>query len=77
MGIFEQLVAGACASALWLSVAAAATPSRTGTGARPPSRVSFIDAPSAEKPAARKKRLQKECRGRPDAGACRGLTGRQ
>lgn len=75
MGIFEQLVAGACASALWLSVAAAATPS--GTGARPPSRVSFIDAPSAEKPAARKKRLQKECRGRPDAGACRGLTGRQ
>jgi hypothetical protein len=54
-----------------------ATGTSAGTPAgKPPSKISFIEAPSAEKPAARKKRLQKECRGRPDAGACRGLTGR-
>lgn len=76
MGIFQRLAIGACALSLWLPATAAGSPSGAGTGAKPPSRVSFIDAPSAEKPAARKKRLQKECRGRPDAGACRGLTGR-
>lgn len=41
-----------------------------------PSSVRFIDAPSAESPAARQKRLKKECKGRPNAGACLGHTGR-
>jgi hypothetical protein len=39
-----------------------------------PSKVTFIDAPSSETPAARKKRLKKECKGRPNAGACLGHT---
>ncbi|MGI9215668.1 MAG: hypothetical protein ACR2JA_01495 [Hydrogenophaga sp.] len=42
----------------------------------PPTTVRFIDAPSAESPAARQKRLKRECKGRPNAGACLGHTGR-
>jgi hypothetical protein len=34
--------------------------------------VTFQDAPSAEKPAARAKRLKRECKGRPNAGMCLG-----
>lgn len=41
---------------------------------RPPSRVTFIDAPSSESAAAREKRLKRECKGRPNAGACLGHT---
>lgn len=41
----------------------------------PPTTVRFIDAPSAESPAARQKRLKRECKGRPNAGACLGHTG--
>ncbi|MFC3682486.1 hypothetical protein [Hydrogenophaga luteola] len=44
------------------------------TERRLPARVTFIDAPSSEKPAAREKRLKRECRGRPNAGACLGHT---
>ena len=52
--------------------AAASPPAKTER--RPPARVSFIDAPSSETPAAREKRLKRECRGRPNAGACLGHT---
>ena len=41
-------------------------------GKRLPNKVTFIDAPSSESPEARKKRLKKECAGRPNAGACLG-----
>ncbi len=41
---------------------------------RPPTRVTFIDAPSSESPAAREKRLKRECKGRPNAGMCLGHT---
>ena len=41
---------------------------------KPPSKVTFIDAPSSEKPAAREKRLKRECKGRPNAGMCLGYT---
>ena len=75
--------AGRCvALALWFSLAVplsvgAAQGSAPATSARPlPSSVRFIDAPSAESPAARQKRLKKECKGRPNAGACLGHTGR-
>jgi hypothetical protein len=37
-----------------------------------PGKVTFQDAPSAEKPAARAKRLKRECKGRPNAGMCLG-----
>lgn len=36
--------------------------------------VKFVDAPSSESPAAREKRLRRECRGRVNAGACLGYT---
>ena len=49
------------------------TPGSTG-GQKAPSKVSFIDAPSSEKPAAREKRLKRECKGRPNAGMCLGHT---
>lgn len=57
-------------------IAIAATgqaPGSTG-GQKAPSKVSFIDAPSSEKPAAREKRLKRECKGRPNAGMCLGHT---
>lgn len=41
---------------------------------RKPAKVTFIDAPSSESPAARKKRLKRECKGRPNAGMCLGHT---
>ncbi|WP_439112288.1 hypothetical protein [Hydrogenophaga sp.] len=41
---------------------------------RKPAKVSFVDAPSSEKPAARKQRLKRECKGRPNAGMCLGHT---
>ena len=55
------------------SQAAAASPPAQ-TERRLPARVTFIDAPSSETPAAREKRLKRECRGRPNAGACLGHT---
>ena len=41
-----------------------------------PGTLKFVPAPSDESPAARERRLRRECKGRPDAGACLGLTGR-
>jgi hypothetical protein len=41
---------------------------------RPPTKVTFIDAPPSESPAAREKRLKRECKGRPNAGMCLGHT---
>ena len=55
----------------------AAVQATTGSqaGARKlPSSVRFIDAPSSEKPAARERRLKRECKGRPNAGVCLGYT---
>ena len=54
------------------ATAAPAAPAR-GTQ-RPPTKVTFIDAPSSESPAAREKRLRRECKGRPNAGMCLGHT---
>ena len=45
----------------------AATPAK-----KLPGKVTFREAPSAEKPAARAKRLKRECKGRPNAGMCLG-----
>lgn len=62
---------GLC-SALPALPALAASPQ--GSPQRMPSKVSFIDAPSSERPEARNKRLKRECKGRPNAGACLGHT---
>lgn len=48
-------------------------PSKAARGT-PVTSVKFIDAPSSERPAAREKRLRRECRGRPNAGMCLGFT---
>lgn len=61
---------------LWLTATAAAsgtTASKPG-GQSLPTKVTFIDAPSSESPQAREKRLKRECKGRPNAGACLGHT---
>lgn len=41
---------------------------------KPPGKVTFIEAPSNEKPSVREKRLKRECKGRPNAGMCLGHT---
>jgi len=41
-----------------------------GSAQRMPAKVGFIDAPSSEGPEARSKRLKRERKGRPNAGAC-------
>ncbi|MEX1167031.1 MAG: hypothetical protein WEK74_09230 [Hydrogenophaga sp.] len=55
------------------ALAAPKTPKDT-VGEKLPSKVTFIDSPSSESKAERKKRLKLECKGRPNAGACLGLT---
>lgn len=75
--VHRLLRSGLCLALLttsWLPAAAR----QSAQGTQPvPSRVTFVDAPSSEKPEARKKRLKKECQGRPNAGMCLGMTGRQ
>ena len=47
----------------------AAEPTQAGAPRKPAS-VKFHKAPSEESPAAREKRLQRECKGRANAGMC-------
>ena len=55
--------------------AGTAKTSTTKTSKKAPSTsVRFMDAPSSESPAAREKRLRRECQGRANAGACLGYT---
>lgn len=65
---FWIAVALGCAA---LPVLAAGT---TTEAPRKPAKVRFIDAPSSETPAERKRRLKRECKGRPNAGMCLGHT---
>ncbi len=53
--------------------AQAAETSKTGTPRKPTS-VTFHKSPSEESPAAREKRLKRECKGRVNAGMCLGYT---
>ncbi len=78
-----KTVAGvALAAALLIggpAAAAKADKADKGTDAsarRVPGKLSFHKAPSEESPAARERRLKRECQGRPNAGACLGFTGR-
>lgn len=41
---------------------------------KPAAKVTFHKSTSEESPAAREKRLKRECQGRPNAGACLGLA---
>jgi hypothetical protein len=61
--------------AIWLIACCATALAAAPPGERRlPSKVTFHDAPSSEKPAAREKRLKRECKGRPNAGMCLGYT---
>lgn len=61
--------------AIWLIACCATALAVPPPGERKlPSKVTFHDAPSSEKPAAREKRLKRECKGRPNAGMCLGYT---
>jgi hypothetical protein len=46
------------------------------SGRRLPSKVTFHKSPSEESRAERAQRLKRECKGRPDAGACLGYASR-
>ena len=70
MHLFTSLV-----MALAVGQGAAALAAEPGSAPRrPPSKVTFHKAPSEESPAAREKRLKRECRGRPNAGMCLGFA---
>jgi hypothetical protein len=68
LGVLALLLSGAALPVL----AAGKTP--TQAGPRLPTKITFVEAPSSEKPAARKQRLKRECKGRPNAGMCLGHT---
>jgi hypothetical protein len=68
---FSLILALACALAL-----AGTSSALLAAEKKRPAKVKFIDAPSSETPAAREKRLKRECKGRPNAGMCLGHTGR-
>jgi hypothetical protein len=53
----------------WLHAQAAEPASR-----KAPTKVTFHKAPSEEPPPVRERRLQRECKGRPNAGMCAGYT---
>lgn len=64
------VLVGLVAAACWSQAMAATTTQPR----KLPSKVTFVEAPSTEKPAAREKRLKRECKGRPNAGMCLGHT---
>ena len=51
-----------------------AKPAAAAPGKKRPAKVTFHEAPSAEKPAERARRLKRECKGRPNAGMCLGYA---
>ena len=70
-----------------LSAPAQAAPSDTGAATQtakkkkpsaakktPTHSVKFLKSPSEERPAERERRLKRECKGRPNAGACLGYA---
>jgi hypothetical protein len=67
--MFKTLTIAALSAALQVALAAEPPPAR-----KLPSKVTFHKAPSEESAAAREKRLKRECKGRPNAGACLGFA---
>jgi hypothetical protein len=59
--------------AVFALCAQAAEATRT-SAPRKPTSVTFHKSPSEESPAAREKRLKRECKGRANAGMCLGYT---
>ena len=63
-----------CAAALLAALAAASLHAAETSTRKLPSKVTFHKSTSEEAPAAREKRLKRECQGRPNAGMCMGYT---
>lgn len=74
------MVWGAAVALLVAGGAFAAKAGKTGdsppSARRAPGKVTFHKAPSDESPAERARRLARECKGRPNAGACLGFASR-
>lgn len=62
------------ASLAFVAHAAHAAEPRGKADTRKSTSVTFHKSPSEESPAAREKRLKRECKGRANAGMCLGLT---
>ena len=68
-----SLALGSCLLTLSPTPAVAAQTTPLAAKKRP-ARAIFIKSPSNESPAARQRRLKRECKGRPNAGACLGFA---
>jgi hypothetical protein len=66
------LVAASLSTAQAVAANPKSAPGAASSGKNQPGKVTFREAPSAEKPAERAKRLKRECKGRPNAGMCLG-----
>ncbi|WP_066269347.1 hypothetical protein [Hydrogenophaga palleronii] len=79
-GTTMRLLAAAVLTCATLGVQAANQGANHGTHHPTPRKaagsVKFLKAPSEESPAARAKRLTRECKGRPNAGMCLGYASR-
>lgn len=69
--LLRSLVAATASLCL---IAHAATPGSDTGAQRKSTSVTFHKSPSEESPAAREKRLKRECKGRSNAGMCMGYT---
>lgn len=67
-------LAAALMAVLFMAVTLSATAAEKEAPKKKPSRVTFVKSSSAETASERERRLIRECRGRPDAGACLGYA---
>ncbi len=75
-GTTLRLLAAAVLTCATLGVQAANHGTHRPTPRKAAGSVKFLKAPSDESPAARAKRLTRECKGRPNAGMCLGYASR-
>jgi len=71
---FPFSLATALMAALLMAVTLPATSAEQEVPKKKPARVSFVKSESGETASERERRLIRECRGRPDAGACLGYA---
>lgn len=68
------LALGIALAAAQAMAGGAAAPADGPPSRRLPAKVTFHKAPSEESPAERARRMRRECKGRPNAGACLGFA---
>ncbi|OSZ63426.1 hypothetical protein [Hydrogenophaga sp. IBVHS2] len=71
---FPVSLATALMAALLMALSLSATAAEKEAPKKKPSRVTFVKSGSGETASERERRLIRECRGRPDAGACLGYA---